>query len=360
MENAMPKIYASCVLALAVCVLPTSVSYGKGSYAKGLPPGQTAKENFDSGVEAFQKADYDGAITAFTVAIRFEPGFVNAYYNRGLSYSRRGEHADAIDDYSEALRLDPRNAAVYSARARSLGEQGDLAHAIADYTKAIQLQPNDPWLYYDRGMSFSLQGEYEDALADFNAALRLNPNNASLHYQLGIAHANQSDYDHALADFSEAIRLDPKFAPAYVKRGIIHELKEQSRLAIADYTEALRLEPGNALAQSRRAEAARTLAAEQHDQQLASSEPRVKKEPEASSRAPEAKPVPSTQASSTERRRARTALGKALASSFECLTSLPRLGLSKVCNLVGPEGTEFPPVRSANPRRAARWMALAR
>lgn len=51
--------------------------------------------------------DYDRAIRDFTEAIRLNPQYAIAYYNRGLSYFRSGNYRRAIADYEEALQIDP-------------------------------------------------------------------------------------------------------------------------------------------------------------------------------------------------------------------------------------------------------------
>jgi tetratricopeptide (TPR) repeat protein len=51
--------------------------------------------------------EYDKAVHHFTKAIRFEPSYVQAYYNRGLAYEQMGNKELAIADYRKTLELDP-------------------------------------------------------------------------------------------------------------------------------------------------------------------------------------------------------------------------------------------------------------
>ena len=55
------------------------------------------------------------AIDDYDEAIRLDPQFASAYYNRGLAYYRLGPfHAERyIQDYNEAVRLDPKYAGSY-------------------------------------------------------------------------------------------------------------------------------------------------------------------------------------------------------------------------------------------------------
>ena len=54
------------------------------------------------------KGDYDRAIADYDEAIRLDPRYAVAYYNRGVAYCDKGDYDRAIADYNEAIRLDPK------------------------------------------------------------------------------------------------------------------------------------------------------------------------------------------------------------------------------------------------------------
>ena len=47
------------------------------------------------------------AIENYTTAIRFNPRFTEAYFNRGTAYCQKGEFGLAIEDYNEAIQINP-------------------------------------------------------------------------------------------------------------------------------------------------------------------------------------------------------------------------------------------------------------
>jgi Flp pilus assembly protein TadD len=53
------------------------------------------------------KGDFDGAIAAYTEAIRLNPQNALPYSGRGRGYSRKGELDKAIADCNQAIQLDP-------------------------------------------------------------------------------------------------------------------------------------------------------------------------------------------------------------------------------------------------------------
>ena len=53
---------------------------------------------------------YDQAIADYTQAIRLNPNYALAYYNRGNVYYRKGDYDRAIADYEAVLRINPNDA----------------------------------------------------------------------------------------------------------------------------------------------------------------------------------------------------------------------------------------------------------
>jgi tetratricopeptide (TPR) repeat protein len=102
-----------------------------------------AKQSYDKGVSCLERQDYDAAITAFTEAIRLNPGYAEAYSDRGLAYQEKDELDKAIADCTEAIRLDPELAEAYDNRGNAYEKKGNFDKAIADYTESIRYDPED-------------------------------------------------------------------------------------------------------------------------------------------------------------------------------------------------------------------------
>ena len=78
------------------------------------------------------KGDFDRAFADFTKAIELEPGFAQAYVDRGNIAYFSQQFAKAITDYSRAIDLDPNNAEAYSRRGLAYKALDKKKEAIAD------------------------------------------------------------------------------------------------------------------------------------------------------------------------------------------------------------------------------------
>ena len=76
------------------------------------------------------------AVEDYDRAIKLDPKFVEAYYNRGLSERDLRQFDKAMSDFSEAVRLDPQFARAYVTRAALFVRRGSIAKAAKDYRAA--------------------------------------------------------------------------------------------------------------------------------------------------------------------------------------------------------------------------------
>ena len=78
------------------------------------------------------KTNYGFAIIFFTNAIQLNDKYVEAFYNRGLSYLKLNENEKAIADFTEVIKLDEVFILAYKSRAKALRAVGKIAEAEAD------------------------------------------------------------------------------------------------------------------------------------------------------------------------------------------------------------------------------------
>ena len=228
------------------------------------------------------------ALAAFAAAIRRDPGYARAFYERAVflqdqtSYSHRPNLgrflADfsapretfaerAYEDLTEAIRLEPAYAEAYFLRARlwtwreragAGGEEDHATRALADLDAAVRLAPRDAAPYLARGEALAA-GNDPRALDDFTEAIRLAPGDFELLMARGKAWLARGDAGRADADFEEAARLAPEDTQLLVERGKAWLAGGDAGRALADFDAALRLSPGASWYYHLRSEAHRAL-----------------------------------------------------------------------------------------------------
>lgn len=139
------------------------------------PPAEnTAEDYLRQGSEYFRNGDTDQALTAFSSALRLQPGLVVGYLLRGSVFEARGDYRRAERDYSQAIRLRPDQAYGWSNRSRVLFVTGADERAIADATRAIEISPDDENALLHRALAYERQGFLSSAMVDVRQLLRLN------------------------------------------------------------------------------------------------------------------------------------------------------------------------------------------
>lgn len=141
----------------------------------GLAQPQAARDAFFKGIIEGKSGQQQKAAEFFGEAIRIDPKFVLAYYNRGLALQQLGEEEQAIKDYTEAIRLEPFFADAFASRGTAHENLRQYDRAIKDYTEAIRLAPGTAVTHANRASSYDKLGRYQEAIRDYEEAIRLNP-----------------------------------------------------------------------------------------------------------------------------------------------------------------------------------------
>ena len=178
----------------------------------GGPSNWLEAEGFNEQARAYlRQGEYRRAIGACNEAIRRDPSYAAAHYNRGLAYLRSGNYQDAIDNFGEAIRL----------------------------------TPEDSEAHMNRGLAFRMAGRATQVLPDYDEAMRLEPMNADVYLGRGAVYFALGQFERSVDDFSEAIRLVPELAYAYNNRawGYIRLRKDGEAERDAEKAQELGLDP---------------------------------------------------------------------------------------------------------------------
>ncbi len=212
-------------------VLTTSVLCSRAwSQTTNAAPVNAVDTYMHEGAAAGSRGDLDGAIAAFTEAIKADPTLADAYVKRGMALFFQHKTTDALADFDKAIQLNPKDAEAYYQRGSTKGEAADFDGALADFNQAIELQPNYAMAFYNRGHVKYFKGDLKGALDDLNQAITLNPKHAPSYWVRGVVQLAQESPAPALADFKESL----KDGFAYGAFWVWIDQKENSDRAVAD------------------------------------------------------------------------------------------------------------------------------
>jgi tetratricopeptide (TPR) repeat protein len=167
--------------------------------------------------------------------------FINS--STGKALMGKNKPILAVPCFDEALKLDPNYAAAYYQRALAYSQEGYNSKALKDLAEAIRLNPVNHDIYFMSGKLKLTQNRIEEALSDFDMSILLFHSfdnvNSHAYYYRGLCYQKLGNSEKAILDFSSNIALFPNFAPAYVGRGEEYNKLGQYSKAIEDYTTAL-------------------------------------------------------------------------------------------------------------------------
>ena len=193
--------------------------------------------------EAFEKRDFDRAVTLLTEAIEANPKLTPAFVLRGLANASRNKFDEAVADYTKASELAPDDERPRLLRAAVHQFRKEYDKAIKDIDFALKKDPKNSELLATRGVCRAQKGDDDGALSDFDAAVKADPKNVHGLQLRGSAYSEKGEKDKALGDFKEAIALDPNNAATYLYRAHLYLVEADPDLALADLEEVMRRAP---------------------------------------------------------------------------------------------------------------------
>ncbi|HET7649483.1 MAG TPA: sulfotransferase [Gammaproteobacteria bacterium] len=196
--------------------------------------------------EALDKSaagDLAGALHALENVVAEDPGFADAYYQRGNVLRRLERPAEAAGALREALRLKPDFAEACFSLVFLLRDEGRLAEIETTLCELADALPADAERLEQAAGLLAEYGRFAAALAIFERAARVRPDLARLQVRIGQTRQKLGHFAGASDAFGRAIELDPLAGPAYLLLAHNARAKTTGDPRLDLYTRAL-AEPG--------------------------------------------------------------------------------------------------------------------
>jgi tetratricopeptide (TPR) repeat protein len=139
--------------------------------------GWAAKQFLNQGHTVF-KTSWERAIAAYDAALEINPQYAEAYYWRGVAYSRLKRMDLAYSDMISAVKYDPRNFESYRMLDYILASQQKWSEIIDHWNQFLSLEPQNADAYFERAGTYRHKGDMKNAIADLRKACSLGKQEA--------------------------------------------------------------------------------------------------------------------------------------------------------------------------------------
>jgi tetratricopeptide (TPR) repeat protein len=129
------------------------------------------------------KTDQQAAVDAYSLSLDFNDGNPEAYYWRGMAYSRMQQFGPALTDFQAAVRFNPRYFDAYRMIDALLARERQWERILAYWNAFLELEPGHAEAYFERSGTHYHNRDMASALADLDKACRLGSEAACQQYR---------------------------------------------------------------------------------------------------------------------------------------------------------------------------------
>jgi len=217
--------------------------------ASSAQQGQSpAMEAYKRGLQDRQKDHGADALKEFNLAIKLDPKFAEAYFQKADLYCGIGQSMKGLDDCNKVIALDPdgkRFPRIYVYRAEAYHQLEEPEKVLADCTKAAALGvPDREALLHLRVYACKNLDKIDECIKDQTTILEHyspRPNTANVYRGRAELYEYQNKFDKAEADLQMAIKIKPSFDIAYTQLARVHGKMNQPQKQLADYDAMIKL-----------------------------------------------------------------------------------------------------------------------
>ena len=206
---------------------------------------------YDAGYRQYHERpeNIEGAIAAFTGALKLDPRYARAYASLGEAFWRKYESTkesqwaeSALANCTQALVLDPRLAAAHLCLGRVHDGRGRYEEALVEFERALQIDPTNDDAYDGLGHAQEQLGRLEAAESTYRRAIAIRSRNWQNYNGLGRFYFNQGRYSDAAQMFAQVVALAPGAFVGYSNLGgaYIHLGRYDEAITALERAQAIR------------------------------------------------------------------------------------------------------------------------
>jgi len=168
-----------------------------------------ARHLLDEGVAAFQRGDFELAVSALRGAVEAQPDDVAAHLNLGSALVKVGRAEEAAEQYRVVIRLDPTHAMAHFNLGAIFGWRGDDANAALHYEESLRIDPGFRHARLNLADLLRGAGRCDEALPHYAELMQLDPRSAPARVGHARCQIRLGRYDEALRHLEQSLEVVP-------------------------------------------------------------------------------------------------------------------------------------------------------
>lgn len=200
----------------------------------------TAQAFFLRGLVYTKSAHYDSAVYYFKRANALDQRNVEIPVNLGAVYYFKGDYDSAEMLLRDAMKMNADEPNIYNTLALVETKRGQYDKAMSWILKALALDNNNPYYINNRGYIYLQMGELDKAVSDIDKSIGDDPYNGWAYRNKGIYYLMTNDPASAIRLLDRALEQDSMVTELYFHLGEAHRKLGDTKKACFYYQDAVR------------------------------------------------------------------------------------------------------------------------
>lgn len=215
------------------------------------------QQRLTEGVNAWDRQDYEEALSVFRALLDEHPGFADVHNRVGLCLAMLDRPDEALAAFDQALELNPSYAEAHLNRGIILTEVGRHGEAQTAFDEASRLDTRDGLAFPSSvgnqlatthgrlGDLYRVAGRPDLAVEQYRAGLEIRPRYLDLRANLAEVLVELERMEEARDELTWVLQENPSFTGARIRLGVVFHHLGDTRSAIREWTRCLDEDPAD-------------------------------------------------------------------------------------------------------------------
>jgi tetratricopeptide (TPR) repeat protein len=216
---------------------------------------QSIHQRLTEGINAWDRQDYEVALSVFRAVLKENPGFADVHNRVGLCLAMLNRPEDALAAFGQALELNPSYAEAHLNRGIVLTEVARHDEAQKAFDEASRLDTRDGLAFPSSvgnqlaathgrlGDLYRVAGRLDLSVEQFRAGLEIRPRYLDLRANLAEVLVEMERVDEAREELDWVLQENPGFTGARIRLGVVFHHLGDTESAIREWTRCLEEDP---------------------------------------------------------------------------------------------------------------------